>query len=78
MTELRLSHNVITVSISRHPQVEEAEMICYRAVATESSLAMDNRRSIRCGADGKLDPGLLVSYLCQGFYIYEGVLDALE
>ena len=33
------------------------EMIRYWAAVTERALAMDNRGSIRCGADGKLDPG---------------------
>jgi len=57
---------------------EDAEMARYRAEGIRRALDMDNRGPIRLDAEGKLEAGILEAYWREGFYVFEGVIDAAE
>ena len=57
---------------------EEAAMASYKRKGTKKALAMSNRGPIRYGPDGQLDPAILDAYWREGFYVFEGVVDADE
>ena len=50
----------------------------YREAGQKREQAIGNRGPLRLGDDGKLHPDILEAFQTQGFYIFEGVIDADE
>ena len=50
----------------------------YREAGQKREQAIGNRGPLRLGDDGKLHPDILEAFYTQGFYIFEGVIDADE
>lgn len=57
---------------------DEEQMAEYRREGTNRALGMDNRGPLRFDKNGKLDDGIMMSYLKEGFYVLEGVINVRE
>ncbi|MBT5266441.1 MAG: phytanoyl-CoA dioxygenase [Rhodospirillaceae bacterium] len=55
-----------------------AQMAEYLVEGESRSRALGSRGPVRFGADGKLHPDILEAYWKNGFYVFEGVIDAEE
>ena len=56
----------------------EAAMQAFLQAGAAKAQALGNRGPIRFGADGALHPDILAAYSRCGFYVFTGVIDALE
>ena len=66
---------------SGEPLTKEAHaegLRAYREAGQKREQAIGNRGPLRLGDDGKLHPDILEAFQTQGFYIFEGVIDADE
>ncbi|MBG06474.1 MAG: phytanoyl-CoA dioxygenase [Rhodospirillaceae bacterium] len=66
---------------SGEPLTKEAHaegLRAYREAGQKREQAIGNRGPLRLGDDGKLHPDILEAFHTQGFYIFEGVIDADE